>query len=267
MTPEVKACQTAGPGYCTRNGPPPDRDVIGQRPGEIAGFVDIYLQRRTPAHAAAVPQPGRKGRFPIVVQVGDYHPTGAALEDQQLLQGAVTPDAVKRSQIRRPGRGLLLPERGLRPQKPGEKGGQGPDRRPVGLFSQPGASPAFRRLSALSRTAANATAGGCRFRLHLLQRARTTSSSGIVCPEPAQSSRVRAAVSGVSSSTCTATVSQVVSRDRPLPWGLPSRAIIAISRAAIRMLSHAPFYFCQHTTGSVWIPPQISNSLFFRAWM
>ena len=23
----------------------------------------------------------------------------------------------------------------------------------------------------------------------------------------------------------------------------------------------------QHTTGSVWIPPQISNSLFFRAWM
>ena len=84
-------------------------DVIGQRPGEIAGFVDIYLQRRTPAHAAAVPQPGRKGRFPIVVQVGDYHPTGAALEDQQLLQGAVTPDAVKRSQIRRPGRGLLLP--------------------------------------------------------------------------------------------------------------------------------------------------------------
>ena len=56
-------------------------------------------------------------------------------------------------------------------------------------------------------------------------------------------------------------------RDRPLPWGLPSRAIIAISRAAIRMLSHAPFHFCQHTTGSVWIPPQISNSLFFRAWM
>ena len=145
-------------------------DVIGQRPGEIAGFVDIYLQRRTPAHAAAVPQPGRKGRFPIVVQVGDYHPTGAALEDQQLLQGAVTPDAVKRSQIRRPGRGLLLPERGLRPQKPGEKGGQGPDRRPVGLFSQLRRLTCFPQAVRPVQNRCKCHCGGCRFRLHLLQK-------------------------------------------------------------------------------------------------
>ena len=143
------------------------------------------------------------------------------------------------------------------------------DRTAARYVSSPssGASPAFRRLSALSRTAANATAEAAGSASISSKRARTTSSSGIVCPEPAQSSRVRAAVSGVSSSTCTATVSQVVSETVPSPWGLPSRAIIAISRAAIRMLSHAPFHFCQHTTGSVWIPPQISNSLFFRAWM
>ena len=99
-----------------------------------------------------------------------YHPTGAALEDQQLLQGAVTPDAVKRSQIRRPGRGLLLPERGLRPQKPGEKGGQGPDRRPVGLFSQLRRLTCFPQAVRPVQNRCKCHCGGCRFRLHLLQK-------------------------------------------------------------------------------------------------
>ena len=222
MTPEVKACQTAGPGYCTRNGPPPDRRrnrSAARRNRRIRGYLspttDTSPCRRGPAA-------GQKRPFP-------HSSPDRGLPPDRCRSGRSAAPArcchtrCRQTQPNPQARQRAPPARAWSPSPEAwVKGGQGPDRRPVGLFSQLRRLTCFPQAVRPVQNRCKCHCGGCRFRLHLLQRARTTSSSGIVCPEPAQSSRVRAAVSGVSSSTCTATVSQVVSETVPSPGDSPA---------------------------------------------
>lgn len=126
-----------------------------------------------------------------------------------------------------------------------------------------GASPAARRLSAVSSTAAKAAAASAAVSVRASSRS-STAWDGALAPEAAQSSSVRAAVSGDSSRTCTAAVSQVISGSVLWSWGTPSREITARSIAAIRMFPHVPSVF-QHIMQMIRIPPQTGNSLFFPA--